>query len=332
VRHASNGTFFHFQKFFEYHPPDRFEMCHLVFREKGHMVAVWPGAVRDEDGLKSWTSHPGASYGGLLLRPDIGVRDAHRIVHDLIYTAKSEGIERLRLTPPPSIYHRYPNDLVEFILLRAGFQFLKQDLTQAVDLTILPIDENDIIARYDNKTRTAVRKALKEGVEVRHDLPLSGEPLEQFYDILVRNRKRLGVTPTHTQHELKILGEIAPKYMDLAMAYVDDRPIAGILNFICNEKVMLEFYIAHNASDQQYRPAPLLVHETVVRAKRRGFHWLDFGISTEGGNRVTWGLAKFKENFSCQGFLRNTLVMDTVQEWEPPEGFMPPVPIRQDVR
>ncbi len=332
IRNSAQGNIFHFQRFFDYHPEDRFQMRHLIFRHKGHIIAVWPGAYRDEDGLKAWTSHPGASYGGLIIRPDLGIATVHRIVERLIRVAQSEGIERLRFTPPPFIYHRRLTDVVEFTMLRAGFGYLKQDYTQAVDLRDIPIEDSEILAKYDNKTRTAVRKARKMGVVVKHDLPLNGEPLDQFYDILVRNRARLGVTPTHTKEELAKLAELVPNYLDLAMAYIDDKPIAGILNFICNEKVMLEFYIAHNHEDQQYRPSPLLVHDTIVRSKRRGFIWLDFGISTEPGNKVTWGLAGFKENFDSQGFFRNTYILDTVQTWEPSETFMPPSPVRMDVR
>ena len=312
---------------------NRFRHRHLIFRERGHIIAVWPGAFRDEDGLNSWTSHPGASYGGLIVKPGLGIREAHDIVLQLIDVAKDQGIERLRCTPPPLIYHRYPADTVEFTLVRAGFTYLKQDYTQAVDLSRLPVDEADVIAQYNNKTRTAIRKAIRDGVEVKHDLSIIGKSLADFYDILVSNRARLGVTPTHSAEELEKLNQLAPKYLDLALAYYEDKPIAGILNFVCNEHVMLEFYIAHRAEAQSLRPVPLLIHETVLRTQRRGFRWLDFGISTEWGNKVTWGLAAFKENFPVQGFFRNTLYLDDVQNWQPSDVFLPPSNrIRSDVR
>ncbi|HEB84649.1 MAG TPA: GNAT family N-acetyltransferase [Bacteroidetes bacterium] len=333
IRRAAQGTFFHFQRFLDYHPPGRFRQRHLVFRRKGHIVAVWPGALREEDGVPSWTSHPGASYGGLIVRPGLGLLEVHHLVADLVESAKSLGVDRLRLTPPPWIYHRHPTEAVEFALLRAGFRYLKQDYTQAVDLAALPKDEEEVLLRYDPKTRTAIRKARRDGLEVRHDVPVAGETLAEFYGILQRNRARLGVTPTHTEAELARLAELAPKYLDLTLAALHGRPIAGILNFVCNEQVMLEFYIAHNHEDQAHRPVPLLVHETVLRAQRRGFRWLDFGISTEAGDRVTWGLAAFKENFAVQGFLRNTYVLDDVQGWKPGDFFLPEVRrVRTDMR
>ncbi len=323
VRHSSQGNFFHFQRFLDYHPEGRFNMRHLIFRRKGHIVAIWPGAYRDEDGLKSWTSHPGASYGGLITLPNMGIRDIHQLVLSLIEVAKEEGIERLRCTPPPLMYHRRPEDTVEFAMLRAGFTYLKQDYTQAVDLVSLPKEEEEIMLKYDAKTRTAIRKAVKSGLEVKHDVPIEGQELDDYYSILYNNRKRLGVTPTHTRDEIARLVELAPRYLDLSMAYYEDKPVAGILNFICNEKVILEFYIAHKNSAQKLRPVPLLVHETILRSQRRGFQWMDFGISTEAEHKVTWGLAAFKENFFVQGFFRNTLILDTIQSWEPSETFLP---------
>lgn len=186
----------------------------------------------------------------------------------------------------------------------------------------MPVGEENIIATYDSKTRTSIRRARKLGVAIRHGLPMKGQALKDFYWILDTNRERLGVTPTHTEEEIEKLGYLAPNQLDLSMAYVEDTPIAGMLNFICNEKVLLEFYIAHRNDFQHYRPVPLLVHESVLIAKGRGFTWLDFGISTEPGNKITWGLAAFKENFRVQGFFRNTLYLDDIQSWEPPENFM----------
>jgi len=333
IKKAVQGNFFHSQKFFDYHPEGRFNHRHLIFRKKGHIVAVWPGAYREEDGLKSWTSHPGSSYGGLVTRDDIDLLSAHKLTMDLIAVAKEEGIERLRCTPAPLLYHRKMSDMVEFTFSRAGFKYLKQDYTQAMNLTGLPFTERQLIAKYDNKTRTAIRKAVREGVKIRHNLPLNGETLDEYYDILFSNRQKLGVTPTHTRDELQLLSELAPKQLEMSMAYYNGKAIAGILNFICNEKVMLEFYIAHRDEAQNLRPSPLLVHDSILRAHERGFAWYDFGISTEGENKVTWGLASFKENFSMQGFFRNTLILDNVQSWEAPKNLMPEVPkVSVDVR
>lgn len=323
IRKAPRGTIFHHQRFLEYHPPERFQHAHLIFRRKGHIVAVWPGAFRQEEGKKTWVSHPGASYGGLVVREDVGILDVHSIVAQLILKAAEMGMERLRCTIPPMIYSRRPSDLVEFTLLRAGFRYLKQDYTQAVDLNALPAGEENIIRTYNAKSRTAVRSARRHGVVIHHSVPVAGETLSAFYEILESNRERLGVIPTHTEEELARLATLAPGHLDLSLAYLEDQPIAGILNFICNESVLLEFYIAHRLDYQGYRPVPLLVHESILIAKGRGFRWFDFGISTEAGGKVTWGLAAFKENFGVQAFFRNMLVLENVQDWRPEEDYLP---------
>lgn len=46
VRESNNGTIFHLQKFFEYHPENRFQFNHLIFLKKGNIVAVLPGTLK----------------------------------------------------------------------------------------------------------------------------------------------------------------------------------------------------------------------------------------------------------------------------------------------
>ena len=44
VLESNNGTIFHLQKFFDYHPKDRFSFNHLIFLNKDNIVAVLPGS------------------------------------------------------------------------------------------------------------------------------------------------------------------------------------------------------------------------------------------------------------------------------------------------
>ena len=43
VLESNNGTMFHMQKFFDYHKPGKFSFNHLIFLEKGNIVAVTSG-------------------------------------------------------------------------------------------------------------------------------------------------------------------------------------------------------------------------------------------------------------------------------------------------
>ncbi len=306
LKGASNATLFHEHDFLDYHPAGRFENHHLIFWVGEEPRAVMTGAVRLENGSKVLVSYPGASYGGLVHPPGLSFNSADHLISTLIRYAEKAGFDALQLTQPPSIYTGWPDDVIIFQMLRYGFTYVKREITQAIPL-VYP--DGDVFRTLCNKTRTAVRKALKAGLTVREDIELSDGNLEIFYSLLLDNRARLGVTPTHSLDELKVLRDLIPDRLSLSLVYYGKIPIAGILNFVCNPRVLLIFYVCHDWNYQEHRPVPLLVYNTIQWAYRRGFRHLDFGTSTLNmePNR---GLIKFKENFGSIGYFRDTLRLD----------------------
>jgi hypothetical protein len=303
---ADNATLFHTHEFLAYHPPDRFENHHLIFRIGEEPRVLMTGAVRHTAGGITLVSYPGASYGGLVYPPDLSFSRAYHLVETLLRYVRAEGFKSLTLTPAPSIYASLPADVLHFHLLKAGFRYLKREITQAIPLNFAPDDAFDTLC---NKTRTAVRKAKKSGLQVDEDLELSDANLETFYPLLYDNRKRLGVTPTHTLDELKRLRDLIPEKLSLSLVKHGKRAIAGILNFVCNRRVLLIFYVCHDWEYQELRPVPLLVYSTMLWAQKRGFRFLDFGTSTLN-MEPNWGLLKFKENFGSLGYFRDTFTID----------------------
>ena len=81
--------------------------------------------------------------------------------------------------------------------------------------------------------------------------------------------------------------------------------IAGVVLFICNEKVVLAFYISHDEQYQEYRGLNLLFYEIIKWGIFNGFNFLDFGTFTLN-QAPNWGLARFKESFGAQGVFRDS--------------------------
>ena len=54
------------------------------------------------------------------------------------------------------------------------------------------------------------------------------------------------MTPTHTLKELIELFKIFPEKIKLFGSYYQGQMVAGVVNFIVNEHVVLAFYISHN--------------------------------------------------------------------------------------
>ncbi|NOZ63191.1 MAG: GNAT family N-acetyltransferase, partial [Calditrichaeota bacterium] len=127
VAQANNGTIFHTRKFLNYHPADRFEDHSLIFRKEKRMIAIFPATVRYEHHRRILTSHRGASYGGLVTRFNLAIRDAFRMVEVLQEFAAENDFQGIEMTPPPLIYYLRPSNYVDFALMKNGFGYRKRE-------------------------------------------------------------------------------------------------------------------------------------------------------------------------------------------------------------
>jgi lipid II:glycine glycyltransferase (peptidoglycan interpeptide bridge formation enzyme) len=81
---------------------------------------------------------------------------------------------------------------------------------------------------------------------------------------------RHNVQPAHTLDELLKLKKLFPQKIYLYGAYIEGRLIAGVVNFYCNDNVVLVFYISHDQEFQQYREVNLLFYTIIKDAISRG--------------------------------------------------------------
>ncbi len=300
---AINGTLFNSLNFLSYHPGDRFMSYHLTFRRKGNLVGIFAGViVEEDDGTKSWVSHPGASYGGPAWSPKLRYHHLEALVEALVNHARDIGVNRIIMTPPPVVYNENPEQQLQFALSRLGFNIIRTELTQAVQLDA---PETNLLGTFANKTRNAYRRAQKLGLEFKIIEQPNANDLDRFWEILVENRAGLGVVPAHNRQEIELLHQLVPENLMLGAIEYEGKVIASIWNFICNEHTLLEFYMAHQEPYQQLKPVPLLTYHSMLWAHSQGFKYFDFGISSIW-SEPTWGLLKFKENFNAKHYLRLT--------------------------
>ncbi len=299
VAESNNGTLFHTRKFLGYHPPERFKDYSLIFEKKGKPLALFPAAERVANGQRILWSHPGASYGSLVVPENLSFHDAMALAESLAKYGKQHGFDGIRLTLPPVIYNRRLSHYVDFALIHHGFTYVNREVSSILFLEST-VEEN--LAKFKASHRRAVRKAEKSGVVIR-----KSEDYAAFYAILKKNlRIRHNVEPTHTLDELLKLRNLFPEKIRLFGAFLDDRMIAGVVNFICNQDVVLAFYISHDEDYADARPVNLLFYRIFEQAIHEGFRVFDFGIFTVH-EEPNMGLARFKENFGASGMFRDTL-------------------------
>lgn len=292
VATANNGTIFHSLKFLSYHPKQRFKNHHLIIKDRGRTIALFPAVVQD----KTIISHRGASYGGFVLRDGLGIHTTYLAVENLVAYLKNNNYKKVMLTQTPLIYHKNPHQYLDFALLKNGFTYFKREVT-----AVIPLDAADPLLTFHADARRSTKKAQREGVRVS-----ISDDLSTFYKILKQNLgMRHNVSPTHTLRELKKLKKLYPEDIILFAAYRKRRMLGGIVIFITNPRVILAFYISHDNKYQAYRPVNLLFYEVLKWGHNRGFKYLDLGTFTLN-MEPNWGLGRFKENHNARGFLRDT--------------------------
>ena len=154
---------------------------------------------------------------------------------------------------------------------------------------------------------------IEETLQGNLKLPIT-EDFEEFYTILKKNLSiRHNVFPTHSLSELVILKELYPDKINLFGAYLENEMIAGVINFIVNERVVLAFYISHDESYQELRPINLLFYKIFDWAIQNEFKVFDFGIFTVN-EKPNMGLARFKENFGASGVFRDTMEINLLNK------------------
>ncbi len=292
VTQANNGTIFHCLKFLSYHPRGRFKNYHLIIREKGNIISLFPAVKED----KTIISHKGASYGGFVLRDGIGIHKTYLAVESVLRYLRDRGYQKLLLTQPPLIYYKEPNQYIDFALLKNGFNYRKREIT-----AVIPLDCAEPLMSFHADARRSTKKAIREGVHIS-----ASDDYSTFYMILKRNLgMRHNVSPTHTLHELLKLKSLFPEDVILFAAHLKERMIGGIVIFVANPRVILAFYISHDNRFQSYRPVNLLFYEVLKWGRNRGFRYLDLGTFTLD-MEPNWGLGRFKENHNARGFLRDS--------------------------
>ncbi len=298
VLSSNNGTMFHLQKFFDYHDPGKFVFNHLIFLEKGEIVAALPGQI--QNGL--FESPIGASYGSIVTK-DIKFSFAMQLISTLLDYGRKNGIKEFMLTPAPMIYEEYQNQNLDFAMLWLGFKFDLHYISSAIKLD----KERDIIGRFQATVRRNIRKTLKNP-DIKVEI---NERYDEFYPILLSNKSKHDVKPTHSYDDLLKLKKLLPDNLKLFMVYYKDKPIAGSLMFFCNKTVALCFYNMLLYEYEHLKPIHRVMYEVVKYSTEHEYKYVDIGVSqdTKAENPMTpsMGLIDFKEKFDAKTIMRNTL-------------------------
>jgi len=298
---SNNGTLFHDLDFLAYHAPGKFRTHHLIFRQNDHISALLPGAiVKEPDGSECLKSPYGASIGGFALPIGQPIETACEIVQALQEHVARSGLQGAEFRLAPSFYMAAPDESLGFALMANGFRLVMRWLCPTVPLPATPDEVMQLIHR---RRARYIRAGLREGIVVRETGPAS---LDQFYDLLLADRRRHDATPTHSRQDIEYLLTRLPGRVRLYMCGKDGLEMAGLLLFILNPRVAYTFYLCQDPSHRDLQLAAILNAHVARHMVTEGVRYLDFGPTTFDDFSLNRGLDRFKAEFGARGFCRDT--------------------------
>lgn len=298
VQKSNNGTIFSQASFYKYHDQEK-PVRFYVFTEKGEWLAVCVGAKLENQ----FKSPFAASYGGLIYKTDLRFEKQEALLLAFKTYLINQGINEIYFVLAPLCYSKEIDQYLDYLLKYNGFIEDQTLISSVIDLRV-----------FDGQTtfykaNQQVEKARKAGIQVREIQP---NELDDFYSILLENKAKFNMKPTHSLSELKRLFQLFPDKMLCYGAFLEDKMIAGALNFVATSKTVLAFYIATDYAFSKWSPTNLLIQSFIEDAKEKGFIYLDLGVSMETDTKNPMdprrSLIYFKEHFSARGQVRSRFV------------------------
>ena len=298
MKGSMNGTFLQTRRFLNYHPKGRFEDASLMVLDGQELVAVCPAAAQMVGRSAMLRSHPGSTFGGLVIAPTL--LRAPRLVAlmeqlDAYWLGQGFTAAELKLTS--DLFSTHPTDVLQYALYHAGYT---DELEIAAYVPVEGRSHEELVAAYSFNKRYDLKKCVKAGLI---DRPLhTHDELSVFYSLLCQNLRKFDATPVHTLRELVDFHDVrlCDEARFLGVFTPEGEMVAGACLFwFCQARVLHTQYLA-TAPLKGCVPSTYL-YDSVVRAGLNlGARCVSFGTSTHDRGRVlNTGLLQNKEGYGA---------------------------------
>jgi len=198
VQNSNNGTIFHYRRFLNYHMTRSFQDHSLCFLKNNQLIGVIP-AVLQKNQL---VSHPGASYGGLIIDISVKFSVIDEIIQSLDIYCMKKNIKSLFLIPSPSIYWKRYDASLEYLLEYNNYYSKEIYISHAAKL-----NQDKAIINYIDKRKKRYIKGLLDNkkIQILKIDDWNNSMTNEFYNILENSKKKYSTKPTHSIDELKKL-------------------------------------------------------------------------------------------------------------------------------
>lgn len=294
IINSKNGTFMFQRDFMDYHS-HRFHDFSLMVYEDEVLIAVLPANV---DG-KTFISHQGLSYGGLVLGKEINFTQSFVAFKQVLQFLENENLSLLHLKLLPKIYNRLPSDEMDYILFLVQARLYRRDISSTIEnAKALPI-------KSTNRLR-GIRKGKKNQLVVKEETNF----MDFWEQVLEPNLQKIhNQKPVHSVEEISKLSFLFPTNIKQFNVYYEERVVAGCTIFETSEVAHAQ-YISANEEGRKLGSLDMLFdHLLQIFAHKKYF---DFGISNEEqGQKVNKGLLSWKESFGGRSVVHDFYSVET---------------------
>ena len=262
-----------------YHLWDWGEVLSLAYGYERHYVAASKGNkiigvlplvhVKSRFFGNRLISLPFCEYGGPLTDYELDDQETKKVMQKLVGTA-TELASVLNVEYVEIRNCRVP--VAKDVLLFGGYNDYVKYLTFRIDLTK---SSETLWKSLNRKTRNAVRKAMKRGVEAKE--VRGEEQLKDYYKLYLATQKRHGSPPNSFKLFEKLYDAFFHKNKTkVLLAEYKGKPIAGIIAFYHNNII----YWWNNVTDSKHRslnPTNLLLWNIIEWGANNGYQMLELG-------------------------------------------------------
>lgn len=297
---TSNHTVLHSRKFLSYHnKTSRFLDNSILIYLDDSIIAILPAVIEKNGSDVSLSSHPGSTFGGILLSSEsftlVFLDELISFIDDYFSIQGFDNI-RFRLAPSKLLFEP-SQEMIIYTLSRNGYS-ANFELGYSINLQE---DLKTIESKYSKMRITNIKKANQKGLIFRQ---ISSSEIDFFYTILESNLKKYEVTPVHSLDEIKMLINVNLKGESYVYGvFADSILIAATFILIYNSKTAHCQYFAMNYDYRNLYPMEYLIQQTVITFKDLNYEELSLGIVTENqGGEFNSGLSQFKESFGAEPY------------------------------
>jgi hypothetical protein len=291
VKNSFNGNFQHSRNFLDYHGNKFEDLSMVVFSDSNEIIGLLPAAISPANS-QDLISHPGAAFGGLILKNQLGIEKTLEIFKEIIDFCSHQKIRSLeyKISPPFFFDSFWRGDFVSLLLLGAELSTLK--VTHVLEF------RNNKLDNFHRAADSDFKKANRLGPTIFQTKQPSDYGL--FYDILNRQLYKHKVESIHNLLDITDLENRFPRNIHLWKSSLNDGSVAFAwvweMNNVAHVQYMTNLEVTNRPISLNYLIMSLLHYYL-----EKKFIYFSFGNSYDitHDHSINLGLALWKEKFGA---------------------------------